>query len=75
MVVISEGKEQSVSILKRMVECALISPYIKNEKSISLMIIAKAESGKTTVMKSYRENKGIVYITDATAWYSKRFVA
>ena len=54
--------------LKKMIECALISPYIKNEKTISLLIVAKAESGKSSVMKQYRENKGIVYLTDCTAY-------
>jgi len=51
-----------------MIECALISPYIKNEKTISLLIVAKAESGKSSVMKQYRENKGVVYLTDCTAY-------
>jgi len=54
--------------LKKIIECALISPYIKNEKPISLLIVAKAESGKSSVMKQYRENKGIVYLTDCTAY-------
>jgi len=54
--------------LKKMLECALISPYIKNEKPISLLIVAKPESGKSSLMKQYRENKGIVYLTDCTAY-------
>jgi len=54
--------------LKEIVECALLSPYIKNEKPISLLIVAKAESGKSSVMKQYRENKGVVYLTDCTAY-------
>lgn len=57
-----------VEPLKKMIECVLISPYIKNERPISLLIIAKAESGKTSIMKQYRENKGIVYVTDCTAY-------
>ena len=55
-------------LLKKMVECALISPYIKGEKALSLLIVAKPESGKSSVMKLYRENRGIVYITDCTAY-------
>jgi len=51
-----------------MIECALISPYIKNENPISLMIVAKPESGKTSAMKKYRQNKGIIYVTDCTAY-------
>lgn len=54
--------------LKKIVECALLSPYIKNEKPISLLIVGKAESGKSSVMKQYRENKGVVYLTDCTAY-------
>lgn len=54
--------------LKKMIECTLISPYIKDEKPISLLIVAKPESGKSSVMKQYRENKGVVYITDCTAF-------
>jgi len=54
--------------LEKMIECALISPYIKNENPISLMIVAKPESGKTSAMKKYRKNKGIIYVTDCTAY-------
>jgi len=54
--------------LQKMVECALVSPYIKDEKPLSLLIVAKAESGKTSTMKLYRRNKGIIYVTDCTAY-------
>jgi len=69
-VTISQGKDAPlvhVGLLKKTIECALISPYIKDEKPISLLIIAKAESGKTSAMKLFRQNKGIVYMTDCTA--------
>ena len=65
-------KEKNILIhlepLKKIIECALISPYIKNEKPLSLLIVAKAESGKTSTMKLYRQNKGVVYLTDCTAY-------
>jgi len=54
--------------LKTAIECALLSPYMKNEKPISLLIVAKPESGKSSAMKQYRENKGVVYLTDCTAY-------
>jgi len=54
--------------LQKMIECVLISPYIKGEKPLSLLIIAKPESGKTSIMKTYRQNKGIIYVTDCTAY-------
>jgi hypothetical protein len=57
-----------VEPLKKIIECALISTYIRNEKPISLLIVAKAESGKTSTMKLYRENKGVVYVSDCTAY-------
>lgn len=55
-------------LLKKMLETTLITPYIKDENPISLMIVAKPESGKTSAIKSYRQNKGIVYMTDCTAY-------
>lgn len=57
-----------IAPLKKMIECALVSPYIKDEKPISLLIVAKPESGKSSVMKQYRENKGIVYLSDCTTY-------
>ena len=58
----------STQLLGKVVECALISPYITDEKPISLLIVAKPESGKSTVMKQYRENKGVIYLSDCTAY-------
>lgn len=64
------GKDSLIhlELLKKIIEATIISPYIKDENPISLLIVAKAESGKTSVMKLYRENKGIVYMTDCTAY-------
>jgi hypothetical protein len=61
-----------VEQLRKAIESTLISPYIKNEKPISLMIVAKAESGKTSILKQYRQNKGIIYMTDCTAYGIQR---
>lgn len=58
-----------INQLKTMIECAIISPFVKNEKPISLMIIAKAESGKTSTIKMYAtKNKSVEYMTDCTAY-------
>jgi hypothetical protein len=54
--------------LSKIIECALISPYIKNEKPLSLMIVAKPEHGKTSAMKLYRQIKSVAYVTDCTAY-------
>jgi hypothetical protein len=57
--------------LQKIVECTIYSPYIRGEKPISLLIVAKPESGKTSVLKMYRENNGIVYVTDCTGYRPK----
>jgi len=54
--------------LKKVIRAALVSPYIKDERPLNLLIVAKPEAGKTTLMKIFRENKGICYLTDATAY-------
>lgn len=54
--------------LKKIIECAIISPYIKGEKSISLLIAATPESGKTAALMLYSKVKGITILTDATAY-------
>jgi len=54
--------------LDTIIECALLSPYIKDEKPVSLLIIAKPESGKTKASKQYKMNKGVCYMTDCTAY-------
>jgi len=68
----NSGRERKTLInvepLRKIVECALISPYIKGEKPLSLLIVAKAESGKTSVMKLFSQNKGVAYVSDCTAY-------
>ena len=54
--------------LKKIIEAVLITPYIKDENPISLMIVAKPESGKTSVMKLYKSCSSIEYLTDCTAF-------
>ncbi len=58
----------NTALLCKTVEATLLTPYLKNEQPTSLLIIAKPESGKTTIIKRYRYNKGIVYVTDCTAY-------
>ena len=54
--------------LLKIIECALLSPIIKNEKPFSLLIAAKPESGKTTAIKLYKDVNTVLYLTDATAY-------
>lgn len=61
-----------VELLQKIVKATLVTSYIKDEHPTSLMLVAKAESGKTSVIKGYRQNKGIIYITDCTAYGIQR---
>jgi hypothetical protein len=61
-------RDRCLDTLERTVEATLYSAYVKDEKPLSLLIVAKPESAKTLVLKKYRENKGIVYLTDCTAY-------
>ena len=54
--------------LEKVVRAVLFSAYIKDEKPLSLLIVAKPESAKTAVLKKYRGNRGIAYLTDCTAY-------
>jgi hypothetical protein len=58
----------NTTLLCKTIEATLLTAYLKNEQPTSLLIVAKPESGKTTIMKRYRFNKGIVYVTDCTAY-------
>lgn len=57
-----------IQSLYETIKACLFSAYLKEEKPLSLLIVAKAESGKTQSMKTFRENKGIIYMTDCTAY-------
>lgn len=50
--------------LRRIISLAVASAYIKNENSVSLLIVAKPESGKTSVMKEFVVNNGIGWLSD-----------
>jgi hypothetical protein len=62
-----KGYLVKIEPLRKIIECAIISPYIKGEKSISLLIAATPESGKTAALMLYSNVKGITVLTDATA--------
>jgi hypothetical protein len=50
------------------VELALYSAYVKDSRPLSLLIIAPVGSGKTELLHSYSENKGVVLYNDFTAY-------
>jgi len=54
------------------IELVIWSGLIKDEKPLSLMIVASAESGKTQALMKYNINDGIAYMTDCTAFGLQR---
>jgi hypothetical protein len=54
-------------LLDEMLELTIFSSYIKNEKPISLLLVASPEAGKTRLVMRYKQNQGLVYLTDCTA--------
>lgn len=54
--------------LEEIIKMVLYSAYIKDEKPISLLIAAEVGAGKTELVKMYGKNKGLVSLTDTTAY-------
>jgi hypothetical protein len=56
--------------LEQIVKLVLNSAYLKNERPLSLLVVARAEAGKTTTLQEFvaNKNKGIAYKTDFTAF-------
>jgi len=56
-------------ILELIIELVIWSGCLLNERPLSLLIIAKPESGKSQLVLKYRgNNPGVIVITDCTAW-------
>lgn len=53
--------------LTKILTYCIFSGKIKNEKPLSLIVGANPESGKTEVLRLFKENDGVVYLTDCTA--------
>lgn len=51
-----------------MITYCIYSGKVKGEKPLSLIIVANPESGKTEVLRSFKESDGVVYMTDCTAY-------
>jgi len=54
--------------IQQILTAAFYTPYIEDEKSLSILLAAKVESGKTELVSRYKENPGVKYLTDATAF-------
>jgi len=60
-----------------LITLALFSAYIEGERPLSLLLVSKVESGKTTLLERFKGCKGTEWLGDATAWgiakiYGKR---
>jgi hypothetical protein len=55
-----------VQPLRDLISMSIASAYLKNERSVSLLVIAKPESGKTTMLTSFAVNNGVAYLSDIT---------
>jgi len=54
--------------LEYIIELVLMSGYIKNADPLSLIISSKVGAGKTEILKQYRQLKGILWLSEATAY-------
>jgi hypothetical protein len=45
--------------IQDLIELTLTTPYIKGERTTSLLVVAEPESGKTELMRKYRKNNGV----------------
>jgi hypothetical protein len=54
--------------LKNLLKYTLYTAYLEKEKPVSILIIAKTESGKTENIQGLRELKGVLYLNDTTPY-------
>jgi len=56
--------------LEHILRLVLLTPYIKGERPVSLLVSARVESGKTELVKKadLGIERGVAYMTDLTAW-------
>lgn len=54
--------------VEEIIKYALFSAWVKDERPLSLMIIARVEAGKTETVNQFIWNKGILVMTDLTYW-------
>lgn len=58
----------SVKRIRLVIELAIWSAYIKGEQPASVLLTAPVEAGKTEIVMLFSNNRGIVILTDATAF-------
>ena len=54
--------------VEELIRYTLFSAWVKDVRPLSMMVIAKVESGKTEVVNQFIWNKGILVMTDCTYW-------
>lgn len=54
--------------LEELITLGLYSSYLCKDKPVSIMIIARPETGKTKVLMKFMVNKGLAFMTDVTAY-------
>lgn len=54
--------------VEELVKYALFSAHVTDVRPLSIMIIAKVESGKTETVNQFIWNKGVLVMTDLTYW-------
>jgi len=54
--------------LEYVIELVLWSGYIKNADPLSLIISSKVGAGKTEIIKQYRKCRGVLFLSEATAY-------
>jgi len=54
--------------LEDAIETVLCSGYIKNADPLSLIISSKVGAGKTEIIKQYRKCRGVLFLSEATAY-------
>ena len=54
--------------IEMLITLALYSAYIEGEKPLSLLLVSKVESGKTSLLERFKGCKGTEWLGDATAW-------
>ncbi|MBI4896084.1 MAG: hypothetical protein HY832_00870 [Candidatus Aenigmarchaeota archaeon] len=59
---------EDLTCLETMMTLTISSAAVKDEKPVSLLIAAQPESGKTSVLMQFRQNKQLSYLTDCTAY-------
>lgn len=57
-----------VDAFQTLIERTLWTGWLTDEKPVSLILISRPESGKTQLIQKFKDNKGITFLTDVTAY-------